>query len=159
MPKQKKDEDKKNIKKKKKISDDMNLIEEDFLGVEEASDETLVIEEVEDNNDFMSQVKEFEQKHKNSKLINVFQLIGRPAILKSKKINGNQLKDEYEKLVLLLDKYNIIVHFQNDYSTEEKYRFITEEIFKQDVEKNKHNSFIYEDFHPEMIDDEDEVIL
>lgn len=159
MPKHKKDEDKKNIKKKKKISDDMNLIEEDFLGVEEVSDETLVIEEVEDNNDFMSQVKEFEQKHKNSKLINVYQLIGRPAILKPKKINGNQLKDEYEKFVLLLDKYNIIVHFQNDYSTEEKYRFITEEIFKQDVEKNKHNSFIYEDFHPEMIDDEDEVIL
>jgi hypothetical protein len=159
MPNHKKDEDKKNIKRKKKISGDMNLIEDDFLDAEEVSDETLVIEEVEDNNDFMSQVKEFEQQHKNSKLINVFQLIGCPAVIKTKKINGNQLKGEYEKLVLLLDKYNIIVHFQNDYSPEEKYRFITEEIFKQDVEKNKHNSFIYEDFHPEMIDDEDEVIL
>jgi len=158
MPKYKKDDDKKNIKRKKKISDDMNLIEDDFLDAEEAADDGLVIEEVEDDTDFISQVKEFEQQHKNSKLINVFQLIGRPAVLKPKKINGTQIKSEYEKLILLLDKYNIIVHFQNDYSVEEKYRFITEEIFKQDVEKNKHNSFIYEDFHPEMIDDEDEEI-
>jgi len=158
MPKYKKDDDKKNIKRKKKISDDMNLIEDDFLDAEEAADDGLVIEEVEDDTDFISQVKEFEQQHKNSKLINVFQLIGRPSILKPKKLNGAQIKSEYEKLILLLDKYNIIVHFQNDYTVEEKYRFITEEIFKQDVEKNKHNSFIYEDFHPEMIDDEDEEI-
>lgn len=159
MQKFKKDDDKKNIKRKKKNSDDLNLIKDDFLGADEISDETLVIEEVEDNNEFLSQVKEFEKKHKNSKLINVFQLIGRPGFSKGKKINGKQLREEYKKLILLLDKHNIIVHFQSDYLLEEKYRFITEEIFKQDVEKNKHNSFIYEDFHPEMIlDDEDEVI-
>jgi len=158
MPKHKKDDDKKSIKRKKKMSDDMNLIEDDFLDSEEAADDSLVIEEVEDNTDFMSQVKEFEQQHKNSKLINVFQLIGKPPILKSRKVNGTQLKSEYEKLILLLDKHNIIVHFQNDYSLDEKYRFITEEIFKQDVEKNRHSSFIYEDFHPEMIEDEDEEI-
>lgn len=158
MPKHKKDDDKKNIKRKKKISDDMNLIEDDFLDVEETEDDSLVIEEVEDNSDFMSQVKEFEQQHKNSKLINVFQLIGRPSVFRQAKVNGTQLKNEYEKLILLLDKHNIIVHFQNDYSVEEKYRFITEEIFKQDVEKNRHSSFIYEDFHPEMIEDEDEEI-
>lgn len=158
MPKRKKDDDKKNIKRKKRNSDDLNLIEDDFLNTDEASDETLVIEEVEDNNDFLTQVKEFEQQHKNSKLINVFQLIGSPNLQRFNKINGTVIKDEYEKLVLLLDKYDIIVHFQSDYSFDEKYRFITEEIFKQDVEKNKHISFIYEDFHPEMIDPEDEVI-
>lgn len=159
MPKQKKDDDRKNIKRKKKISDDMNLIEDDFLDVEETEDDSLVIEEVEDNTDFITQVKEFEQQHKNSKLINVFQLIGSPAVFKERKTNGTQLKSEYEKMILLLDKYNIIVHFQNDYSIEEKYRFITEEIFKQDVEKNKQSSFIYEDFHPEMIDDEEDEVI
>jgi hypothetical protein len=159
MPKYKKDDDKKNIKRKKKDSDDLNLIKDDFLGVDETTDDTLMIEEVEDDNEFLTQVKEFEKKHKNSKLINVFQLIGRPGFLKAKKINGKQLKEEYKKMIFLLDRHNIIVHFQNDYSLEEKYVFITEEIFKQDVEKDKHNSFIYEDFHPETIlDDEDEEI-
>jgi len=158
MPKRKKDDDKKNIKRKKKNLDDLNLIEDDFLNTDDASDETLVIEEVEDNSDFLTQVKEFEQQHKNSKLVNVFQLIGSPNLHRFNKINGTVIKEEYEKLVLLLDKYDIIVHFQSDYSFDEKYRFITEEIFKQDVEKNKHISFIYEDFHPEMIDPEDEVI-
>ncbi|MCX6163649.1 MAG: hypothetical protein NTU73_02110 [Ignavibacteriae bacterium] len=158
MPKHKKDDDKKNIKRKKKNSDELNLIEDDFLNIDDASDETLVIEEVEDNREFITQVKEFEQQHKNSKLVNVFQLIGSPSLPRFNKINGIVIKEEYEKLVLLLDKYDIIVHFQSDYSHEEKYRFITEEIFRQDVEKSKHINFIYEDFHPEMIDPEDEVI-
>jgi hypothetical protein len=158
MSKRKKDDDKKNIKRKKKDSDDLNLIEDDFLNMEEETDETLVIEEVEDDKEFLTQVKQFEKTHKNSKLINVFQLIGSPEILRQNGMNGEHLKEEYEKLVLLLDKYNVIVHFQNDYTLEEKFRFITEEIFIQDVEKNKHISFIYEDFHPEMIDPEEEVI-
>ena len=158
MPKHKKDNDKKNIKRKKKISDDVNLIEDDFVDADEVSDDGPVIEEAEDDTEFLTQVKEFEQKHKNSKLINVYQLLGRPGILKLKKANNAQLKAEYEKLIMLLDKHNLIVHFQNDYSLDERYRFITEEIFKQDIEKNKHNSFIYEDFHPEMIDDEEEEI-
>jgi hypothetical protein len=158
MSKRKKGDDKKNIKKKKKSSDDLNLIEDDFLDMDESPDETLVIEEVEDNSEFITQVKEFEQLHKNSKLINVFQFIGSPNVSRFKKDNGQILKDEYEKLIMLLDKYGIIVHFQNDYPLEEKYRFITEEVFRQDVEKNKHISFIYEDFHPEMIEPEDEEI-
>lgn len=158
MQKRKKDNDKKNIKKKKKNSDDMNLIEDDFLEMDDTVDDSLLIEEVEDNSDFLVQVKEFEKTHKNSKLINVFSLIGSPNLPRLKKINGKVLSSEYEKLILLLDKYGIIVHFQNEYPLEEKYRFITEEIFRQDVEKNKHISFIYEDFHPEMIDSEEEEI-
>jgi hypothetical protein len=158
MSKHKKDDDKKNIKKKKKTSDEMNLIEDDFLNVDEVADDTLVIEEVEDDTEFLTQVKEFEQQHKNSKLINVFQMIGSPDFPKPKKMNGKNLKDEYAKLIYLLDKYNIIVHFQSEYPVEEKYRFITEEVFKQDIEKDRQNSFIYEDFHPEMIEDDEEEI-
>ncbi len=156
MARRKKDDDKKNIKKKKKNSDEANLIEDDFINMEDETDDTTIIEEVEDDKEFLTQVKEFEQKHKNSKLINVYELIGSPNIPKINANNEKQLKEEYENLIYLLDKFNIIVHFQSDYSIEEKFRFITEEIFKQDVEKNKHISFIYEDFHPEMIDSEEE---
>ena len=158
MPKRKNLDDKKNIKSKKKASDDNLIMQDDFLELDEAIDE-IVIEEVEDDTEFISKVKEFEKQHKNAKLINVFNLIGKPVFGKTKKLNSNKLKTEYKKLILLLDKNNIIVHFQSDYPLEEKYRFITEEIFKQDVEKNQHISFIYEDFHPEMIEEDDEEIL
>jgi hypothetical protein len=155
MPKRNKDNEK-NIKRKKKFSDEMSLIEDDFLEIEEEADIVPVIEEVEDNKEFLTQVRQFEKKHKNSKLVNISQLIGNSEIKDLKKVRGEQLKEEYDNLILLLDRYDIIVHFQNDYSIEEKYRFITEEIFKQDVEKSKHISFIYEDFHPEMIDPDEE---
>ena len=158
MPKRKNPDDKRNIKNKKKASDDNLILHDDFMELDEALDE-IVIEEVEDDTEFISKVKEFEKQHKNAKLINVFNLIGKPVFGKTKKLNSNKLKTEYKKLILLLDKNNIIVHFQSDYPLEEKYRFITEEIFKQDVEKNQHISFIYEDFHPEMIEEDDEEIL
>ena len=118
-----------------------------------------VLEDVEDDSEFISKVKEFIETHKNSKLINVYKLIGKPSFLKNKKISGTQLKKEYDKLITILDKNKIIVHFQNEYPLIVKYRFVTEEIFKQDIENTKKNNvhinFIYEDFHPDMIDDDE----
>ena len=145
-------------KKSKKEKIDL-IIEDDTVLLEDISAEPI-LEDVEDDTEFISQVKEFEEMHKNSKLINVYKLIGKPSFQKTKKNQNKSLKDEYDKLITLLDKNHIIVHFQNEYPLTEKYRFITEEIFKQDVENCKNSnlriSFIYEDFHPEMID-EDEV--
>jgi hypothetical protein len=142
----------------KKENSDL-IIDDDFQDPDDIAAEPI-LEEVEDDTEFISKVKEFEETHKNAKLINVYKLIGKPSLSKTKKVNPKHLKDEYDKLITILDKNKIIVHFQNEYPIEEKYRFITEEIFKQDIENTKkcnlHISFIYEDFHPEMID-EDEI--
>ena len=148
------------VKSKKNKKEKLDLIiEDDTILLEDITAEPI-LEDVEDDTEFISRVKEFEEKHKNSKLINVYKLIGKPSLVKTKKNQGKNLKSEYDKLITLLDKNHIIVHFQNDYPLSEKYRFITEEIFKQDVENIKNSniriSFIYEDFHPELID-EDEV--
>jgi|WetSurMetagenome_2_1015567.scaffolds.fasta_scaffold93259_2 hypothetical protein len=151
------------IKKKKiKISnDDSNLIEDELRIKDDVELEPVHIE-VEDDKEFITQIKDFEEKHKNHKLINVYKLIGKPSLKKAKKLSNVSLKNEYNNLVALLDKHNIIVHFQNDYPLTEKYRFITEEIFKEDIEDlkkyNLHANFIYEDFHPQL-SDEDEVII
>jgi hypothetical protein len=133
------------------IMDEDEIIEDDFI---ESVDE-------EDNPDFINEVKKFEQEHKNAKVVSVYRKIGSPKFKKLSDLKKDNIGDEYKRIMLLLDEQNIIVHFHNDYPVSEKYRFITEEIFKEAVEedknkKNNHISFIYEDFHPEMDEDDDE---
>ena len=116
--------------------------------------------EVEDDSEFLNKVKKFEKQHEGSRIVNVYKLIGKPSFKKFTELDKDTLKTEYQKFLTLLDTLNIIVHFKNDYPLKEKYRFITEEIFYQDAEDvkgtNLHVNFIYEDFHPEMDEDEDE---
>lgn len=116
--------------------------------------------EVEDDSEFLNEVKKFEKQHQGAKIVNVYKLIGKPSFKKFTELDNSTLKTEYQKFLSLLDTRNIIVHFKNEYPVTEKYRFITEEIFSQDAEDvkgtNLHVNFIYEDFHPEMDEDEDE---
>jgi hypothetical protein len=139
-----------------KMYDDDDYVEEDE-GIEE-------IDEEDEEEEFLNHIKEYDKQHKSNKMVNVYEKLGKPKYKKLNEVNEADLKDEYKNLVCLLDQHNIIVHFQNDYSYREKYRFITEEIFKQDVEdfkkSNIHVNFIYEDFHPEMLmgDEEDDEI-
>jgi len=154
----------KNIPKKEKdsLKEDLGLTHDSIMDEDEIiEDDFIESVEDEDNPDFMNEVKKFEQEHTNAKLSNVYRKIGSPKFKKLADVKKDKLDEEYKKLVLLLDEHNIIVHFHNDYAVSEKYRFITEEIFKEAVEedkknKNAHISFIYEDFHPEADDDDDE---
>lgn len=139
-----------------KLYDDDDYVEEDE-GIEE-------VDEEEEEEEFLNHIKEYDKQHKSNKVVNVYEKLGKPKFKKLNEINEADLKDEYKNMVCLLDQHNIIVHFQNEYPFKEKYRFITEEIFKQDVEdfkkSNIHVNFIYEDFHPEMLmsDEEDDEI-
>ncbi|HEY5535809.1 MAG TPA: hypothetical protein VIL99_12860 [Ignavibacteria bacterium] len=150
---------KKNIKKEKKQS---LLLEEDLeiIKKESISDLPESSEDIEDNSDFIKEVKIFEKTHLHAKLKRVFILLGKPKIKKAEDLDPKTLKEEYIKLITLLEEKRIIVHFQNEYSIEEKYRFITEEIFSQQVEDiidtNLHINFIYEEFHPELDEEEEE---
>ncbi len=104
-------------------------------------------------------MEEFEKNHAKGKIVNIFNRIGKPKFIEYGKLDKAAVKDELKRIILLLDKYNIIVHFHNDYPEREKYRFITEEIFREFAEydkKNNHITFLYEDYHPEMADDEDD---
>jgi hypothetical protein len=114
----------------------------------------------EDDEEFINKVEEFKKGHANDKMVNVYSKIGKPKFTELSKIDPKKLKDELRRLIVLLDKYNIIVHSHGEYDDREKYRFITEEIFKEyiEVDKKKHVCFVYEDYHPEMDDnDEDEI--
>lgn len=114
---------------------------------------------VDDDEEFIHQVKEFEKIHTNSKMVNIYNLIGKPKFKAYTDLEKSVVKNELDRIFLSLDKYNVIVHFHNDYTDREKYRFITEEIFKEVAEydkKHNHITFVYEDYHPEMAEDEDD---
>jgi len=128
----------------KSVKDDEFVIEND-LGD---------LEEIEEDGEFIKQVKEFEKQHKKGKLVKVFSALGKPEF-KKLPLEQEVLKEEYSRLIGLLDSKKIFVHFQNEYPKEEKYRFIIEEVFNQDV-GNEKTTFVYEDFHPEFIDDEED---
>ncbi|HAY34546.1 MAG TPA: hypothetical protein PK536_05840 [Ignavibacteria bacterium] len=115
----------------------------------------------EDDEEFIQKVEEFKKEHSKSKMIKVYDYIGKPKFPDLKKLDSENLKKELRKLIVALDSKNIIVHSHGDPDNAEKYRFITEEIFSEYVEdkKGQHITFVYEDYHPEMDDDEDEEFL
>ncbi|KXK06214.1 MAG: hypothetical protein UZ04_CHB001000216 [Chlorobi bacterium OLB4] len=129
-----------------------NYIEEDLIGE---------IDEEDEEQEVMSHIREYEKEHK-SKLVNIYKKIGKPKFKAVANFKDDKaLKAEYEKFIILLDKHNIVVHFKNEYPVSEKYRFIIDEVFNQDVEDTQntkiHINFVYEDFHPEMdFDGEDD---
>jgi hypothetical protein len=132
------------------LAEDNDFEEEETIGE---------IDEEDEEKEVMKHLKDY-GKSKVVSIVSVFEKIGNPKCPAPADISSDELVAEYGKLVELLDKHNIIVHFKNDFPIKEKYRFIVEEVFKQDVEDFKKSkvqvSFIYEDFHPEMDEDDDE---
>jgi len=109
-----------------------------------------------DDDDILDEVNRISKKYKKTKLISVFELLGKPR--KYPALKSSITKEDYDELLLLLEKKGITILFKFDYPLKEKYRFIVEEVFIQGVEENikKHNiNFIYEEFHPVINEDED----
>lgn len=145
------------MSKKKKQNKDIETEPDNFFEVNPEEEDKDIYE-----SEFFNSIKQFDKKNKKLKLIKVYELIGSPRLLSVKQIKRNALKKEYDKLIELLTLNNIFVHFKNDYSLSEKYSFIVEEIMEQEVENvkdtNLHINFIYEDFHPDLDNIEEEEI-
>jgi hypothetical protein len=133
-------------------------LEEEFIEQESAdeAENTDMSADIE----FISQIEQFEKKYSKSKLIKVFDLIGKPKVKKPDKLNDEDIKEELLRLFALLDSKKILVHFKNDYPLKLKYNFIVNEIMNQAVEEvtdsRIHINFIYEDFHPDFDTDDEE---
>ena len=149
-------EKKRNHKKKKSKKDDDILLPDEPVIEDEISDES---EESFDEDEFIDKVSELSKARKKVKLKSVFEVLGKPKKFLPVKSNGKLSKQMYNELLASLEVKGIMVHFKLDYSLEEKYRFITEEIFIEGVEdlgKKNHINFIYEDFHPELDEEEED---
>ena len=150
----------KNLKKRNEEDSEEDLGLKDEHEIEEMLEAEMHGElDEEDDEEFIHNVEEFKKEHSKSKMVTIYNMIKKPKFADVKKLDPKSVKDELKKLILHLDNFNIIVHFHNDYPDKEKYRFITEEIFKEAVEDDKkhhHITFVYEDYHPEMDDEDDD---
>jgi hypothetical protein len=135
-----------------------NLIDDHTLEID--TEETIEEIELEENREFIKEIEIFEKRNRKAKIIKVFNFIGKPKITAVKDSDTVKLNQEYKNLISLLGEHKIVVHFQKEYPLKEKYRFITEDIMKQDIEDVKgtqlHINFIYEEFYPELMIGEDD---
>lgn len=114
-----------------------------------ASDEPLP-PEVESQ--WLDYIKEFEEELAKRKKILVYNLLGRPNYRLVNTIPDNEITEELNKVRDLLHNHAITVDTVAPVPDRELYRFITEEIFRE--ETNDFNieglitCFIYEEYHP-----------
>ncbi len=119
-------------------------------------------DEIEIDEKIFEKINNLKNQKVKLELVKIKNHIGNPEIKDVNKLSKKLLKKELDKLYDLLGRNNIFVHFKNEYDLKEKYRFITEEVLEQKIEKLSNIDvsvkFIYEDFHPEkdIIDNEEE---
>ncbi|MEP7147154.1 MAG: hypothetical protein ABI792_09115 [bacterium] len=126
--------------------------------IEEMLEEEMLGElDEEDDEEFIHNVEEFKKGHSKAKMISVYKKIGKPKFAEISKLDPKNLKAELRRLIVTLDEHKIIVHSHGEYDDKEKYRFITEDIFKEFIEDDKKQNFtfVYEDYHPEVEDDDE----
>jgi hypothetical protein len=106
-------------------------------------------------NQFLKNIMQFEAHFQSgeNKTITVYDKIGKPAYKTFDELKTGTVEKEMEALMLLLNDHGLVVDFlDGPYSHELMYRFITEELFLEEVDDidvpGMMYNFVYEDFHP-----------
>lgn len=105
-------------------------------------------------NEFLKQVMQFEENYAKAEYITLYEKIGKPAYKKTAELKLEEIAFELNKLTTYMEEQNILLDINDGpYDDAVIYKFITEELFAQEVEKealfeggNCH--FCYEEFHP-----------
>ena len=104
-------------------------------------------------NQFLKQMMSFEENYEKAAYISLYEKIGKPSFKKVEKLSENEISEAIISLTKVMEDYGILLNFNDGpYADEVIYKFITEELFEQEVEKeslfggNWH--FCYEEFHP-----------
>lgn len=143
-------------KKNKKSTDEINSENEflklkmmaefggDFVGNEDIPPAV--------ENQFLKQIMNFHKQHEQSKLVSVYKYIGEPEYNHVNDLGDKEIRKELRRLKKIMLKHRVGLDVLAPTPEREIYRFITEELFKQEIEdikiKGWINQFIYEEFHP-----------
>ena len=104
-------------------------------------------------NQFLKNVLAFEEAHVNAEYTTVYNRIGMPVFKPAEALAKEEMKTAADELLGLMNRHNINLDFcDGPYDDETVYRFITEEFFEHEIEKDSvagmNSCFIYEEFHP-----------
>lgn len=101
---------------------------------------------------FLDQIEKFDRAYKKAKRISVYEKLGKPKFKTTTEIPAKKVKTELNLLLKKMAKKGLIVESICKVDEKEMYRFITEELFKHEIDdisiKGMALHFIYEEFHP-----------
>jgi hypothetical protein len=116
----------------------------DFVGSENIPPEV--------ENQFLKQIINFHKQHETSELTTIYKFIGEPEYNHVHDLSDAEVKKELKRLSKIMAKSGVSLDVLAETPDREIYRFITEELFKHEIEnvrmKGWVNQFIYEEFHP-----------
>jgi hypothetical protein len=107
----------------------------------------------ETENQFLKNVMAYEDAHANAEYTTVYGCIGKPDYRSADELNPAEISVELKRITAIMEEHGIALDIcDGPYTDEIIYKFITEELFLHEIEKNpvfgnKWN-FIYEEFHP-----------
>ncbi len=103
-------------------------------------------------NVFLKNVIEFEKQFARGGRKTVYEMIGKPAFKKPEELADGQISSELDRILGIMSDRNIGLDFLAEYPDAEKYRFITGELFQEEMDDifmpGMVHHFIYEEYHP-----------
>src|SRR5208337_2684214 len=101
---------------------------------------------------FLKQISKFHQLHEKAEMVKIYDFIGAPLYDHVHDLSDKEIKKELKKLLALLRKKGIVVETLGGAGDKEMYRFVTEEIFRQQIQNIRMPNWtihmLYEEFHP-----------
>ncbi len=98
-------------------------------------------------NAWLKSIQRFEKAYSENKTVLCYDLIGKPDFAFAETLNEIALKNELNRLVKLLESFNIVVDHISEISELEIYKFITEKLFQEQIlhipEGNMVNHFTF----------------
>jgi hypothetical protein len=103
-------------------------------------------------NQFLKQIMAYEENHENVEEVTVFERIGKPDFKKIEDLKPTEVSKELIRLNEVMESRGIMLNIcDGPYEDAVIYKFIIEELFLENVEKefveNSMCNFIYEEFH------------
>jgi len=101
---------------------------------------------------WLDHIQQFEDAYANNKQILIYDFIGKPICKSVNEIPETEIKFELNKILNLLGEKAIGIDTICEVNDRELYRFITEELFKEEIDDIKiegmTHHYIYEEFYP-----------
>lgn len=105
-------------------------------------------------NQFLKQIISFHKLHDHSKVTTVYKYIGKPAYNHVNDLSNKEVVRDLKSMMNLMERRGVALSVLDETPPREIYRFITEELFKHEIEdvkiKGWLNQFVYEEFYPNI---------
>ncbi len=147
-------------KKKESLTDKEKLEQENsFLKMKLMAEQGATFSENDDSklspeieNKWLNYIHNYENIYKNAKKVSVFEFIGKPDFRPAGQLNDSEISKALDLLVETMSSHGVNLDCICEYDDRTIYEFVTEELFKHEVEdlrmEGMTTNFIYEEFYP-----------